>query len=137
MSHFEVTFSRDELGRFILHLPKKNACPRLGESRTMAIKRFIGLERSLKAKGQFEEFAKEIKEYFELDHAEVVPSGSILKPHHDILYADGCSTKIDYHNKDPYCFLCNCENINRNVVKRTVHDCTHGAFTVDRRPSSF
>ena len=38
----------------------------------------------MKAKGQFEEFSKAMKEYFELDHAEVVPSGSISKPHDDI-----------------------------------------------------
>ena len=27
-----------------------------------------------------------MREYFELDHAEVVPSGSISKPHHDVYY---------------------------------------------------
>ena len=54
VSHFEATHSRDALGRFIVHLPRKDDCPELGESRTMALKRFMNLERSLKAKGQFE-----------------------------------------------------------------------------------
>ena len=86
VNHFEETFTRDERGRFIVHTPKKNDCPKLGESRTMAMKRFINLERSLKAKEQFQEFEKAKKEYFELDHAEVVPSESISKPQHDIYY---------------------------------------------------
>ena len=86
VNHFEATYARHESGRFIVHLPKKDDCPRLGESRTMAIKRFINLERSLKAKGQFQEFAKAMREYFELDHAEVVPSRSISQPSHDIYY---------------------------------------------------
>ena len=51
VNHFEETFTRDERGRFIVLLPKKNDSPKLGESRTMAIKRSINLERSLKAKG--------------------------------------------------------------------------------------
>ena len=54
VNHFEETFTRDERGRFIVHLPKKNDCPKLGESRMMAIKQFINLERSKKAKGQFQ-----------------------------------------------------------------------------------
>ena len=40
----------------------------------------------MKAKGQFQEFAKAMNEYFELDHAEAVPSGNLSKPHQDIYY---------------------------------------------------
>ena len=84
--HFEATHSRDALGRFIVHLPRKDDCPELGESRTMALKRFMNLERSLKAKGQFEEFAQVMNEYFELDHAELVPRESMSKPSNDSYY---------------------------------------------------
>ena len=44
VNHFEETFARDERGRFIVHLLRKNDCPKLGESRTMAIKRLVNLE---------------------------------------------------------------------------------------------
>ena len=86
VSHFEATYSRDELGRFIVHLPRKDDCPKLGESCTMAVKRFINLERSLRAKGQFDEFAQVMNEYFELKHAEVVPGETMSKTFHDIYY---------------------------------------------------
>ena len=50
------------------------AAQTLRDSRTMAFKWFINLERSLKAKDQFKQIAKVMKEYFGLNHPEVVLS---------------------------------------------------------------
>jgi hypothetical protein len=41
------------------------------------IKRFHSLERSLYAKGQFQEFATVVNEYFDLEHAESVPPNDL------------------------------------------------------------
>ena len=63
------TLSRRE-GKFVIPLPFKGDAVPLGESRTIAVQRFLVLESSLHAKAQFGEFAACIKEYFELGHAE-------------------------------------------------------------------
>ena len=52
----------------------------LGESRSHAVKRFKALERSLSSKSQFEDFAKALNEYFEMEHAEQVPCLEMSKP---------------------------------------------------------
>ena len=58
-------------------LPLKVDAIPLGESRTVAVRRFKNLERSLNWKGQFGEFAECISEYFELEHAGPVPTMEI------------------------------------------------------------
>ena len=45
----EVT-SRDPSGRYVISLPKKEPAPLLGESRPVAIRRFVWNERSLEKK---------------------------------------------------------------------------------------
>ncbi|XP_038106541.1 uncharacterized protein LOC119766182 [Culex quinquefasciatus] len=67
---FEETTVRDETGRFVVTLPKKKyAVQRLGESRSTAIKRFLGLEKRLSAnpdlKQQYSDF---IHEYEAMGH---------------------------------------------------------------------
>ena len=70
MVHFNEHHTRDEDGRFIVPLPRKENVPPLGESRTQAICRFRSLERSLWTKGKFGNFAEVMQEYFKKDHAE-------------------------------------------------------------------
>ncbi|XP_038120010.1 uncharacterized protein LOC119770024 [Culex quinquefasciatus] len=58
---FEETTVRDETGRFVVTLPKeKYAVQRIGESRSTAIKRLLGLEKRLSAnpdlKQQYSDF---------------------------------------------------------------------------------
>ena len=72
VQHFKENHSRSESGRFIVPLPKNPQSKQLGESRLQAVRSFHSLERSLYAKGQFQEFATVMNEYFDLEHAEPV-----------------------------------------------------------------
>ena len=51
-----------------------------------ALHRFTSMERSLRAKGTFENFAEVMHEYFEKDHAEQVPSEELDNPHGEVNY---------------------------------------------------
>lgn len=53
VQHFEENYRRAPDGRFIVPLPRKPHAPPLGESRSHAVRRFLSLERSLRAKGEF------------------------------------------------------------------------------------
>lgn len=67
-------------------LPRKPRSKLIGESRAMAVKRFLHLERSLHAKDQFKEFSSVVNEYFELNHAELVPLSDLAKPPKEVFY---------------------------------------------------
>ena len=74
LQHFKKSHHRDDQGRFIVPLPIKENAPQLGESRTMAVKRQLALERSLKAKGQYREYLDTMQEYFDKGHAQPIPA---------------------------------------------------------------
>jgi len=84
--HFEKYHARDEEGRFIVPLPRKEDVTPLGESRIQAIRRFRSMERSLRAKGMDQDFAKVMREYFDLGHAEQVPSDEVDSPATEVYY---------------------------------------------------
>ena len=69
VEHFHSFYDRDEAGRFIVPLPKKSNVEALGESRSLAVRRFLWLEMSLHSKNKFEEFADTMQEYFDMGHA--------------------------------------------------------------------
>ena len=73
MEHFNEYHSRDEDGRFVVPLPRKENVPALGESKAQAIRRFKSMERSLRTKGNFGNFSEVMHEYFQKGHAERVP----------------------------------------------------------------
>ncbi len=84
--HFRDNHFRTDGGRFAVPLLRKpNAMP-LGESRSQAVRRFFALERSLRLKGQFEEFNTAMQEYFDMNHAELVPVADLEKPPHNVFY---------------------------------------------------
>ena len=61
VTRFERNHSRDEIGRFIVLLPsKKDAIP-LSESRSLAVKRYRALERSLRVRSQSNEFTNTVQ----------------------------------------------------------------------------
>ena len=64
---------------------KPDAKP-LEESRSTAVRRFLFLERSLRSKGQSEEFSGLIEEYFGMDHAEPIPASDLEKPCDQVFY---------------------------------------------------
>ena len=86
VKQFEQNHTRDPSGRFVVPLPMKEGVPPLGESRTMAVRRFKTLERSLRSKFKFEEFAMALQEYFEMGHAELVPEPDLRKPPEEVYY---------------------------------------------------
>ena len=113
LHHFETTHTRSPEGRFIVPLPRspsntmtigesrtqavrrflaleRSRSPSntmtIGESRTQAVRRFLALERSLNRKGWFPEFDAVMTEYFDLQHAELVPLKDWEKPTDRVFY---------------------------------------------------
>ena len=86
VDHFTKHHTRSPEGRFVVPLPKRLNVPDLGESRTLAVKRFLNLERSLLAKNQFDRFAEVMEEYFNLCHAEPVPVSDLHKSTQQVFY---------------------------------------------------
>lgn len=85
VQHFSENDYRTKEGRFVVPLPKKPQAKPLGESRSRAVRRFLTLERSLRSKGNFEEFDAVISEYFHMGHAEKVPV-DLHKPVDQVFY---------------------------------------------------
>ena len=79
IQHFKNTHIRLKDGTFTVPLPNRPDVKPLGESRSQAVRRFISLERSFHNRREFEPFAKVVKEYFTLGHAEPVPFTDLEK----------------------------------------------------------
>ena len=73
-------------GRFIVPLPKKPQMKPLGESRLQAVRRHKPLERALRSRGAYDDFHLVMEEYFEKDHAELVPADELKKPTSEVFY---------------------------------------------------
>ena len=86
VQHFQETHTRNDVGRFVTPLPKKPQCKPLGESRSQAVRRFLSLERTLHSKGKFPEFSAVVQEYFDMEHAELIPVADLQKPANDVFY---------------------------------------------------
>ena len=57
-----------------------------GEIQSQAVHQFLLLERSLFSWGRFQEFSDIIEEYFELNHAKMVPAADLEKPSEQVFY---------------------------------------------------
>ena len=86
VQHFKCNHSRTPEGRFVVPLPRREDSQPLGESRLMAVKRFLSLERNLHSKGQFAQVGEVMNEYFKLGHAELVPQADLDKPMSEVFY---------------------------------------------------
>ena len=86
VTHFQDTHRVEEEERFIVPLPRKSGVKSIGESRSQAVRRFLSLERSLRSRKHFQEFSDVIREYFDMDHAELVPAADLQKPCRDVFY---------------------------------------------------
>ena len=64
------------------------------------MRRFLSLERSLHSKGEFEDFNAVMTEYFEMGHAETVPSIDLKKANTgDILSPNAiCEKGVEYYH---------------------------------------
>lgn len=83
---FDRSHKRDETGRFVVKLPFKPQGLPLGESRPIALRRFLSLERRLQRFDQFQDYSRVMDEYFTLGHAERVPDADLNKPAEDSFY---------------------------------------------------
>ena len=86
VQHFEKNHRRTPHGRFIVPLPKKPHAPPLGESRSQSVRRFLLLECSLRGNNEFVTFNSVMQEYFDMKHAEPVPTSDMDKPPQDGFY---------------------------------------------------
>ncbi|XP_078357312.1 uncharacterized protein LOC144642205 [Oculina patagonica] len=98
---FDRSHKRDETGRFVVRLPFKPQGPPLGQSRPLALRRFLSLERRLQRFDKSQDYAKVVNEYFTLGHAERVPEADLNKPAshsfylaHHAVYKDSASTPL-------------------------------------------
>ena len=66
LNRFEQNHSKDETGRFTVPLTMKNDMMLLGESRSLAVKRFKAMEHSLRGRSQFKQFADAVRKYFDM-----------------------------------------------------------------------
>ena len=91
-----ILYYIDNDGRFVVPLPRKPESKQLGESRSQAVRRFFSLERTLHSKGQFGDFAAVMQEYFDSDHAELVPTRDFVKPLQETFYLPMHAVRKDH-----------------------------------------
>lgn len=86
--HFVANTKRDEDGRYVVKLPIDPDAPKLGDSRTVALRRFLQMEqRFVKCPELKSEYVKFMSEYLQLGHmqrASPLPEGKehYYIPHH-------------------------------------------------------
>lgn len=97
-SHFIRTVSRDVNGRYTVRLPFGNTNKRLGNSRKMALKRLLSLERKLDTDAKLKnEYARVINEYLNLKHMSWVTNSDesgYYMPHHAVIKNTSNTTKV-------------------------------------------
>ncbi|XP_058456828.1 uncharacterized protein LOC131434190 [Malaya genurostris] len=98
---FEKTTERDEKGRFLVTLPKRdNVINNLGESKAIALKRFMRLERRFAANPELKAlYSNFIHEYRTLGHMREINDNTVkcktyYLPHHAVLKPDSTTTKL-------------------------------------------
>ncbi|CAI6358572.1 unnamed protein product [Macrosiphum euphorbiae] len=101
VEHFNQTTYRDEEGRFVVRLLKKDTVNELGSTLAISTSRFISVERKLQHDEKLRtEYTKFINEYIEIGHiVEVVNELVIAKPsfylpHHAVLKGSSLTTKL-------------------------------------------
>lgn len=103
--HFKDTTIRDESGRFIVSLPLKKPAESLGESLTLAKKRFFHLEKKLNCNSNYRAlYVNFIEEYISLGHMKRVGTIeqiintsnniSYFLPHHGVFKENSLTTKL-------------------------------------------
>ncbi len=86
VDHFRDTHQVLSNGRFSVSLRRKEHYSTLGESKSTAVRRYLANEKSLTRKGQLGPFMEVLNEYLLLDHAELVPTSEIIRPHSTVYY---------------------------------------------------
>ena len=98
--HFKRTVTRNNEGRYIVALPFNSKKDQLGESRLMATKRLIGLERKLERDPELKtKYNAVLQEYLTLGHMSEVKDnattgGGFYLPHHAVIKDSSLTTKV-------------------------------------------
>ncbi|XP_070529961.1 uncharacterized protein [Cardiocondyla obscurior] len=95
---FNETVSRNPDGRYTVRLPFRDLNKRIGESRSIALKRLLSLERKFNSNDILkQEYTKIIEEYKKLGHISVVEDfddDKYYMPHHAVFKESSNTTKI-------------------------------------------
>ncbi|XP_065094041.1 uncharacterized protein LOC135714581 [Ochlerotatus camptorhynchus] len=101
VEHFRRTHLRNEEGRYIVRHPFNERKHELGDSREMALKRFLHLERKLDKQPELkEQYSLFIREYEQLGHMREIqetteePGSVYYLPHHCVLRPTSTTTKL-------------------------------------------
>ncbi|XP_063993417.1 uncharacterized protein LOC135171057 [Diachasmimorpha longicaudata] len=96
--HFIENVSRTPSGRYMVALPFNDLKDQLGSSRAQALRRFLSLERRLKANPKlWLEYSKVIEEYKQLGHMKKVENEieeGFYLPHHAVVKMSSMTTKV-------------------------------------------
>ncbi|XP_062533393.1 uncharacterized protein LOC134202407 [Armigeres subalbatus] len=100
--HFQRTYRRNKDGRFVVQLPFRETVQQLGSSRSLALKRFLLLEKRLARNPDLmTQYAEFINEYRLLNHCREVREEedspglqTYYLPHHCVLKPFSSSTKL-------------------------------------------
>ncbi|XP_062707732.1 uncharacterized protein LOC134288065 [Aedes albopictus] len=100
--HFSKTYRREEDGRFVVQLPFRESINQLGDSRSLAMKRFLASEKRLANQPEMKEMYQAfIREYEGLGHCHEIREvddppnqQNYYFPHHAVLKPSSTSTKL-------------------------------------------
>ncbi|XP_011685494.1 PREDICTED: uncharacterized protein LOC105448546 [Wasmannia auropunctata] len=97
-AHFVRNTCRDSNGRYTVRLPFRETSKRLGDTRSVALKRFLTLERKFHANTSLKnEYTWVIEEYIKLNYISAVtdPTGDgYYMPHHAVIKESNNTTKV-------------------------------------------
>lgn len=97
---FLNTTHRDPSGRLVVTIPFKENCLQLGDSKTVALKRFYSLERRFQREPELKEnYVQFMREYIKLNHMTKLNSSNLnsphyFLPHHPIIKNSSSTTKL-------------------------------------------
>ncbi|XP_017887274.1 uncharacterized protein LOC108629231, partial [Ceratina calcarata] len=97
--HFTKNTYRDSSGRFVVRLPFNDKRHLLGQSREIALRQFLSLERKLlRDNNLLDQYTKFLEEYEDLGHMSVIQNEEVDKgiylPHYCVFKESSITTKI-------------------------------------------
>lgn len=97
-AHFAKNVIRNDEGRYVVCLSFRNSNPHIGDSRTIALKHLVSLERKLDRDATLKlEYTQVIDEYKKLGHMSLVENpgnDGFYLPHHAVIKQSSNTTKV-------------------------------------------